>query len=64
MARSRQDSDWMHTSALMALLVNINRDPKKTRAAKPEDFHPMRCEREESAPIPAGIEALKALVCP
>lgn len=37
-AKCRQQ--WQHTSSLMALLVNINRDPKKGSAAKPADFNP------------------------
>ena len=31
---------WMHTSAVMALIANVNRDPKKTRAFKAEQFNP------------------------
>jgi len=41
MAEARQRDNWNHTAAVMALLVNINRDPKKSRPAKPADFHPM-----------------------
>ena len=31
---------WAHTSALMALVANVNRDPKKGRALRPSDFDP------------------------
>ena len=31
---------WSHTSALMALIANANRDPKKHRAFRPSDFDP------------------------
>ena len=27
---------------MMALIANVNRDPKKGRPAKPDDFHPLR----------------------
>ena len=32
--------DWEHTSGLMALIVNLLRDPKKSRPAKATDFNP------------------------
>ena len=31
---------WGRTSALLAMLVNCHRDPKKGRPARPEDFDP------------------------
>ncbi len=31
---------WRHTSAVMALTANINRDPKQSRPFKPSDFDP------------------------
>ena len=39
MAEARQAAEWQRVSALMALLANINRDPKHT-PFKPEDFNP------------------------
>jgi hypothetical protein len=46
MADGKQRDAWAHTSSLMALLVNINRDPKRGRAVKPDDFNPFaqRCK--------------------
>ncbi len=32
---------WNHTSAVLALLANVHRDPRKGRALGPADFHPM-----------------------
>jgi hypothetical protein len=40
MAEGRGLDDWAHTSSLMALIANVNRDPKKGRAYKPKDFDP------------------------
>lgn len=40
MSEARCRQQWQHTSSLMALLVNINSDPKKGRTAKPADFNP------------------------
>jgi len=40
MAEGKVSEAWNHTSHLLALIANVNRDPKKTRAVKPADFHP------------------------
>ncbi len=40
MAESRSREEWLHTSSILALLANVNRDPKKTPAFKPSDFDP------------------------
>jgi hypothetical protein len=40
MADSRGKDNWNHTSSLLAMLFNINRDPKKQRAVSPEVFNP------------------------
>jgi len=45
-------------SALMALLANCHRDPKKTRAFKPADFDPFA---KRPAPIPIDMDSLKAV---
>lgn len=40
MAGAKQTDDWNHTAAILALLANLHRDPKKGKAFKPADFHP------------------------
>lgn len=40
MAEGRSRSLWGHTSSVLCLLANVNRDPKKTRAYRPADFDP------------------------
>jgi hypothetical protein len=40
MAEGRQRHDWSIASALMTLIANLHRDPKKHRALKPRDFDP------------------------
>jgi hypothetical protein len=35
MAEARMRDEWSRMSALMALIANLHRDPKKTRAFKP-----------------------------
>jgi hypothetical protein len=53
---------WNHTASLLALLANCHRDPKKSRASRPKDFHPHakanRPHRDEPLPR-VGVEALK-----
>jgi len=41
-------------SSLLALIANVNRDPKRTRAFRPADFNPYEVRR------PAGIPLKKA----
>lgn len=40
---------WDHTAPLLTLIANVNRDPKKQRPFRPEDFHPFRKR------TPAGV---------
>ncbi len=40
MGEARSQQAWAHTSSVLALLVNVHRDSKKTRAYKPADFNP------------------------
>jgi hypothetical protein len=40
MADARGKDNWNHTSSLLAMLFNLNRDPKKQRAISPEVFNP------------------------
>ena len=61
MAESRQRDAWDHTSAVLCMLYNANRDPKKTRAATPQEFHPLRRKGRSGIPLKAAnIGILKA----
>ena len=40
MAEGRSREAWNHTAAVLAMLANCNRDPKKGKALGPADFHP------------------------
>ncbi|NLW83533.1 MAG: hypothetical protein GXY41_03865 [Phycisphaerae bacterium] len=42
MAEGKSKDAWQHTSALLALIANVNRDPKRTKPFKPSDFNPMQ----------------------
>ena len=41
-------------SSLMALIANVNRDPKKHRAFRPRDFNPYERRRTEGIPLTAA----------
>jgi hypothetical protein len=58
MAESRQRADWARSSALMALIANTQRDPKKTRAFRPSDFDPFARPRST---LKTGIGVLKTV---
>ena len=51
--------DWAQTSSLMAHAVNLMRDPKKGKAASPNDFNPF-AEKPERIVL-KGKEMLDAL---
>lgn len=58
MAEARERSEWGRTSALLALIANAHRDPKKTRAFKPGDFDPYAQRGQERT---NDMPALRAL---
>ena len=63
MAEGRARERWTHTSWLLAMMANVNRDPKKSRVFHPDDFNPYAERRPRGIPITAGnIGLLKALL--
>lgn len=46
MCRSKRRDHWDHTANLLALLINVNRDPKKTSAVSAESIHPFEQQAE------------------
>jgi hypothetical protein len=50
MADARNRAEWGRAASLMALIANVNRDPKKSRAFKPGDFDPFSQRRSGEAP--------------
>ncbi len=60
MAEAKSKLAWACTSAAMALLANLHRHPKRTRAFTPRDFDPHARTRTTAAPTPkVGVEILK-----
>jgi len=56
MLDGKQRHDWSIASAVMALVANINRDPKRSRRLNPSDFDPFV---KRNRPIPVGVSVLK-----
>ena len=59
MGEGKGKFDWAQTSSLMALAVNLMRDPKKGKAVSPNDFNPF-AEKPERIVL-KGKEMLDAL---
>ena len=57
MAESRTRQAWSQTSAVLALVANVHRDPKKTRPFKPADFNPL--VKKSETVVPADVSVLK-----
>jgi len=63
MRDGREMTEWNRTAWVCALIANVNRDPKKSKAFQPIDFHPMRKDIEKDQPKQrVGIEALRAFL--
>ena len=58
MAEAKQRDNWSHTSVILALTANCNRDPKK-RPFQPSDFNPFESAKKGKQRI--DIEAMKAM---
>ena len=66
MAEARQQDNWNYAASVMALLANLNRDPKKGRALRPQDFHPLhhnnRTTRQTNEPpLKVDLAVLKTV---
>lgn len=57
MAEGRQTEQWNHTSAVLAMMANVHRDPKR-RPYQPRDFHPL-AKRPKAEIVKADISVLK-----
>ncbi|MCG3178306.1 MAG: hypothetical protein BIFFINMI_00632 [Phycisphaerae bacterium] len=66
MAEARGRDNWAHTSSVLAMLANVNRDPKKTPAFQPADFDPYGPRHRKPARVDrkTGFELLKAVFVP
>jgi len=56
MLDGRQRHDWSIASAVMAVMANIHRDPKRSRRFSSSDFDPF-CKR--TRPVKVDVSVLK-----
>ena len=62
MAEGVDRQAWGHTSCLLAMIANVNRDPKKGRARRPSDYNPYARRRPRGIAITKdNIRLLKSL---
>ena len=63
MAEARQESDWARTCEVLAMIYNVNIDPRKTRTITGVELNPFVSPKRRKAAVPRGrIEDLKALL--
>jgi hypothetical protein len=57
MAESRSQAEWSRTSAIMCLIANVNRDPKrKSTPYKPSDFNPYIASSQSKPKLMAKVK--------
>lgn len=62
MAEARSQVQWHHTAALLALIANCHRDPRRHRAYEPSDFMPAATSGPwVKAPVITDLSILKAI---
>jgi hypothetical protein len=61
MAESRGKDNWNHTANILAMLFNVNRDPRKQRAVTPETFNPFERKGERFKDTALAFKCLKEL---
>jgi hypothetical protein len=61
MAEAKGRDNWNHTSTVLAMIANVNRDPKKTPAFQPADFDPYRPRKPARVDRTTGFDMLKAV---
>jgi hypothetical protein len=61
MADARRRDEWQHTSAVLAMLANVHRNPKKKpQPFTPAEFNPLAGERKTVA-HKTGVRTLKTI---
>ena len=55
LADARGRFEWEQTASLMALIVNLMRDPKKNKPVKAEDFNPYTVKEKAFLKAPLSV---------
>ena len=61
MSEARGRSEWAQTSTLMALIVNLFRDGRKSKPAKPDDFNPYQMPKRQAQRVTVPVTVLRDL---
>jgi len=62
MDEGRDRQLWAHTSSVLSLIANVNRNPKKSRAMRPADFNPwLACGDSGGNRIPIRADNIAVL---
>ena len=61
MSESRCRFAWSQTSSVLAMLANVNRDPKKTKPFMPADFDPYTAKRQRSNAVMVTKDNIEAM---
>ena len=61
MAEGAQKERWQHTSCILSLIANANRDPKKGRRFKPADFNPFARRTAGKTGVPLTADSIGLL---
>ncbi len=59
MAKGRAVGSWDHTSHILWMIANVNRDPKR-RAHPIEDFHPFKKRKKRRGMSPERLRGMKS----
>lgn len=61
MGEARCRENWTHTSEIVAMMINVNRDPRKSPPVLAAELNPYRIQRPTRMGRKAGFEMLKAV---
>lgn len=59
MLDGRQRHDWSIAAAVMSVVANTARDPKRSRLLKPTDFDPFNKPPHPQRPVKVDVSVLK-----
>jgi len=63
MADGKMARDWDHTALIVSTMLNINRDPKKSKPVSQSQCHPFLCHKKKKKTIEkVPITALKCFL--
>lgn len=63
MAEARRLEAWDMVATVCMTLVDINRDPRKSKAPRPEWFNPVRAQRAREPIAHVDVSFLREVFC-